>query len=112
MLASYHLFGRCLALTALTVILGGCAARQAPAPPGLPVVTTSVATTGSIYPSVQLAGIIAPYQNVAIQSSLTEPADTVAVQEGGRVSRGQLLAQLDTADLEANLAADLATAAS
>jgi multidrug efflux pump subunit AcrA (membrane-fusion protein) len=59
-----------------------------------------------------LAGIVAPYQNVAIQSSLTEPADSVDVQEGDRVGRGEVLARLDTADLQASLDADLATAAS
>jgi multidrug efflux pump subunit AcrA (membrane-fusion protein) len=56
--------------------------------------------------------LIAPYQSVAIQSDLTEPADAVNVQEGDRVTKGEVLARLDTADLEANLAADLATAAS
>jgi len=59
-----------------------------------------------------MSGIIAPYQNVAIQSSLTEPADTVNVQEGDRVTKGELLAQLDTADLQAALQSDLATAQS
>ena len=29
-----------------------------------------------------LAGVIAPYQNVAIASTLTEPTDVVNVQEG------------------------------
>jgi multidrug efflux pump subunit AcrA (membrane-fusion protein) len=56
--------------------------------------------------------LIAPYQSVAIQSDLTEPADAVNVQEGDQVTKGEVLARLDTADLEANLAADLATAAS
>jgi multidrug resistance efflux pump len=36
----------------------------------------------------------------------------VNVQEGDRVTKGEVLARLDTADLEANLAADLATAQS
>jgi multidrug efflux pump subunit AcrA (membrane-fusion protein) len=58
----------------------------------------------------QLAGIIAPYENVALQSTLSEPADVVDVQEGDHVERGEVLARLDTADLEAQLQADLATA--
>jgi multidrug efflux pump subunit AcrA (membrane-fusion protein) len=92
--------------------LAGCGGKPQQAPPSPPVVQTSLARTGVIHPSEQLAGIVAPYQNVAIQSSLTEPADSVNVQEGDRVSRGEVLAQLDTADLQAALDADLATAAS
>ena len=73
---------------------------------------TDIATQGTIQPYEMLPGIIAPYQNVAIQSTLTEPADTVNVQEGDPVRKGELLAQLDTKDLVAALNSDLATAAS
>ena len=51
-----------------------------------------------------ISGIIAPYQNVAITSSLAEPADEVRVNEGDRVRAGEVLAVLDTADLRAELA--------
>jgi len=87
----------------------GCAAHPQAAPPP-PYVRTSVASVGVIHPAEQLAGIIAPYENVAIQTTLTEPADAVDVQEGDHVERGEVLARLDTADLEAQLQADLATA--
>ena len=59
-----------------------------------------------------MPGLIAPYQSVAIQSDLTEPADRVNVQEGDHVTTGEVLAVLDTADLVASLNADLATAQS
>jgi multidrug efflux pump subunit AcrA (membrane-fusion protein) len=97
----------CAAL--LIAAFAGCGkhAATAAAPP---YVQTSVANYGSIEPNRHLAGIIAPYQNVAIQSTLTEPADQVPVHEGEAVRAGQLLAQLDTADLEAQLNSDLATA--
>lgn len=94
------------------VLAAGCSKAQDRQPPAAPVVQTVVASSGTIAPSERLAGFIAPYQNVAIQSSLSEPADVVNVQEGDRVSRGELLAQLDTADLEASLNSYLATAAS
>jgi multidrug efflux pump subunit AcrA (membrane-fusion protein) len=69
-----------------------------------------VARLGEVKPSQRLAGIIAPYQNVAVQSTLAEPADSVSVQEGDLVHKGQVLAVLDTSDLEAQLRADEATA--
>jgi multidrug resistance efflux pump len=59
---------------------------------------------------VTLSGLIAPYQNVTISSSLQEPADAVYVHEGDAVRAGQLLAQLDTADLQANYNAALQNA--
>lgn len=94
-------------------MLVGCAHRQpASRLAQLPFVETSVANEGAIQPSQQLPGIIAPYQNVAIESTLTEPADAVYVRAGDRVRRGEVLAQLDTADLRAALASDLAQAQS
>jgi HlyD family secretion protein len=89
---------------------GGCAGRPTPSATPAPYVATSIASFGSIEPARQLAGVVAPYQNVAIQSTLAEPADSVYVREGDRIRTGQLLAQLDTSDLQAQLQSDLATA--
>jgi len=93
---------------ATVLVAAGCGHKQRPTPTA-PTVQTSIAQFGSIQPSASLAGIIAPYENVAIQSTLSEPTDTVNVQEGDTVSKGEVLAQLDTADLQAQLAADLAS---
>jgi RND family efflux transporter MFP subunit len=87
-----------------------CAHRQAPAGPPAPYVDTALSSYGPIEPARRLAGVIAPYQNVAIQSTLAEPADAVYVREGDSVHAGQLLAQLDTGDLQAQLQSDVATA--
>jgi len=103
---SAGIFGAFFAVAAVT----GCAGRKVPPPPAAPYVETAVASFGSIEPARQLAGVIAPYQNVAIQSSLTEPAAAVYVREGETVHAGQILAQLDTSDLQAQLQSDLATA--
>jgi multidrug efflux pump subunit AcrA (membrane-fusion protein) len=43
-----------------------------------------------------IPGAIAPHQTVALSNSITEPALSVNVQEGDRVRRGQLIAQLPT----------------
>jgi HlyD family secretion protein len=98
------------ALLGLTSAMAGCGRqqRQQAAPP--PYVATTRATYGTIQPYSQLAGIIAPYENVAIQTTLVEPADQVNVQEGDRVYKGEVLAQLDAADLQAELASDEANA--
>jgi multidrug efflux pump subunit AcrA (membrane-fusion protein) len=92
--------------------LAGCSHPAPPKAPPPPTVAVTVARESSLDPAQTLPGLIAPYQSVAIQSDLTEPADEVNVQEGDRVTKGEVLARLDTADLEANLAADLATAQS
>jgi multidrug efflux pump subunit AcrA (membrane-fusion protein) len=88
----------------------GCGRHQSAGPVRLPYVQTSIASYGMIEPAQHLAGIVAPYQNVAIQSTLAEPADAVYVREGDSVRAGQMLAQLDTSDLAAQLQSDLATA--
>ena len=102
-------FHAALAAAALLAAGSGCAKHQASAPQA-PYVETTVASLGAIAPSVTLSGIVAPYENVAVQSTLTEPADAVYVQEGDVVRAGDVLARLDTADLQAQLQADLATA--
>jgi membrane fusion protein (multidrug efflux system) len=102
-------FSSVTGLLALAALIGcnAAAPTKAPAPPS---VNTTLATSGTLQPHEALPGLIAPYQNVAIQSSLTEPAIAVNVQEGDRVHRGEVIAVLDTTDLRAEVAADLATA--
>jgi multidrug efflux pump subunit AcrA (membrane-fusion protein) len=75
----------------------------------VPVVS---AAPGSVTPRSTLGGLIVPFQNVQIVSTLVEPVDTVSVVEGDHVRKGQVLAQLDTKDLEAQLQSALGTIAS
>lgn len=75
-------------------------------------IPTAVARTTSVHPTLVIAGIIAPLQNVAISSSLSEPADSVTVNEGDHVRAGQVIAVLDTTDLRAQYESQLRTAAS
>ena len=81
---------------------GGRAGRASPAPAPIP---TAAARSVTVRPTVALAGIIAPLQNVAITASLSEPTKAVYVNEGDTVRAGQVLALQDVADLQANLAA-------
>jgi multidrug efflux pump subunit AcrA (membrane-fusion protein) len=104
---------RAAALCAVLVVVAGCAHSQRPArATGNAVVPVALAQLGSVSPTTLLSGTVAPLQNVGITSTLAEPADAVNVQEGDTVRRGEVLAQLDTADLRAQLAADLGSAAS
>lgn len=92
--------------------LGGCGhgatkrARTAPSPNPIPTAAVKQAT---VHATASISGVIAPFQNVAISSSLAEPADLVKVNEGDAVRAGQVIATLDTADLQAQLAQAIAT---
>jgi HlyD family secretion protein len=92
-----------IALLALSSCAGGGRHRghrfASPAPASIPTITAAPAT---VHPSVQIAGIVSPYQNVTLSSSLVEPTDSVGVIEGDYVHKGQVLAVLDTTDLRAS----------
>jgi HlyD family secretion protein len=97
---------------AMAALLAACSKPAAPQPLAVAEVPVAVAQAGTIRPASTLGGIIVPYLNVQIQSTLIEPADAVYVNEGDRVTRGEVIARLDTRDLQANLRSDLGTAAS
>lgn len=96
-----------VSLALIALLSSGCAGgRQhrghrfaAPSPAAIP---TAAAEPATVRPDVQIAGIIAPYQNVSMSSSLVEPTDSVDVIEGDYVRKGQVLAVLDTTDLRAS----------
>lgn len=95
-------------LLAAVLLATGCAQKsgggrtRAGASPN-PVPTT-VARVTTVRGTSTISGVIAPYENVAITSSLSEPTDRVNVLQGDYVRSGQVLAVLDTADLLAELA--------
>jgi HlyD family secretion protein len=103
-------------LALIALLSSGCAGgrqhRHRLASPGPAAVPTSAAAPVTVHPTVQIAGIVAPYQNVSISSALSEPTDSVSVIEGDIVRDGQVLAVLDTTDLRASLEAAQRSAAS
>jgi multidrug efflux pump subunit AcrA (membrane-fusion protein) len=110
----FVLRGRARALgVASLVTLAACGhAAPPPAAPGgarVPMVSTHV---GAVTPKSTLGGLIVPFQNVQLQSSLSEPALRVNVREGDHVTKGEVLAVLDTSDLRAELQSYLGTAES
>ena len=58
---------------------------------------------GVLRPSLQIAGVIAPYRQAGIAADLNEPFTEVDVQEGDHVHAGQVLARQLVDDLEAQL---------
>jgi len=94
-------------LLGAALLATGCAqksggrTRTAASPNPVP---TSAARETTVRGTSTISGVIAPYENVAITSSLSEPADKVNVLQGDYVHAGQVLAVLDTADLVAELA--------
>lgn len=80
---------------------GARAGRQTASPNPIP---TAAAKMTTVRATSTISGIIAPFQNVALSSSLSEPTDSVPVSEGDHVRAGEVLAVLDTADLQAQLA--------
>jgi HlyD family secretion protein len=104
-------------LALIALLSSGCAGGRQhrghrPGSPAPAEVPTSAAAPVTVRPTVQIAGIVAPYQNVSISSSLSEPTDSVSVIEGDIVRNGQVLAVLDTTDLRASLEAAQRSAAS
>lgn len=101
------------ALLTVAALLAGCngnaGAKRARAVPSPNPIPTSAAKAATVHAVSSISGVIAPLQNVAISSSLAEPADTVTVNEGDHVRAGQIIAVLDTADLAAQLAQATAT---
>jgi RND family efflux transporter MFP subunit len=103
---------RAAACTAAVIaVLAGCnqgakgRGRAGASPNPVPTTAAKLATVNA---TSTISGVIAPFQNVAITSALSEPADEVRVNEGDHVQAGQVIAVLDTADLRAQLAQDQA----
>jgi membrane fusion protein (multidrug efflux system) len=96
------------ALTAMIVV--GCSikaeelhdAPPASAPQGIPVDVT-VVKPGELRESLDVTGTVLANQQVDIVSELTRKVVKVHVKEGSKVRKGDLLFQLDDADLQAQL---------
>ncbi|HMD01734.1 MAG TPA: efflux RND transporter periplasmic adaptor subunit [Candidatus Baltobacteraceae bacterium] len=101
-----------LLAAALTGVLASACAGKAPkqGPPPL-AVDVSRATQRDIATYMSLDGQITPVLDSTLASPQSGTLAAVYANEGDRVTKGELLAQLDTSTLEAQLAANEATVA-
>ena len=98
--------GAIAAAAALVFGLLGCAPKPAPRFS----VTTAPAREGRIVRNVEFSGVLVPNHTVNIFAKLAGQATTVTVDVGNRVAAGQLLVQIDTKELNAQLAVARAAA--
>ncbi len=95
------------AAAALSFSLAACAPKSAPRI----TVKTTTAHQGRIARGVELSGVLVPNHTVNIFSKIGGIATRVTCDVGSRVTAGQLLVQIDTKELNAQLAVAEAAAA-
>ena len=84
----------------VSLAFGACS-REA-ATPQLSI-KTAAAAKGAISKQVEFSGVLAPSKSVNVYAKLSGQARKVAVDVGDRVSEGELLVQIDTKELNAQL---------
>lgn len=100
-------WGALAAAAALAIGLLGCAPKNAPRVS----VKTAPATLGRIVRNVEFSGVLVPNHTVNIFAKMAGLATTVSADVGNKVQAGQLLVQIDTKELNAQLAVSEAAAA-
>jgi len=98
---------RVVALLVVAALCAGCGkgkARAEASPTPGPPVKTITAQMGTVQPTILISGVIVPFRQVGVGSSLSEPISDVYVREGETVRAGQVLAKLQIDDLQAELA--------
>jgi RND family efflux transporter MFP subunit len=94
------------AAAVLAVGLAGCAPKSAPRV----TVRTAPAHQGRIVRNVEFSGVLVPNHTVNIFAKMAGIATAVTADVGNRVKAGQLLVQIDTKELNAQLAVSEAAA--
>jgi HlyD family secretion protein len=87
-----------LAIALLVFVASGCAGHSAVA------VTTAVATNQELATTIDLSGVLVPTQTADISSQIAGKVTSLGFQVGDAVKAGDVLMQLDTASLNAQLA--------
>jgi HlyD family secretion protein len=93
-------WGALAAAAVISIGLVGCAPRSAPSV----TVKTAAAHAGHIVRNVEFSGVLVPNHTVNVFAKMAGQATTVTADVGDRVRAGQLLVQIDTKELNAQLA--------
>lgn len=97
--SSFILAGFIAALTPLAAVAQDAA--TAPAAPVLPAITVSVVTTQALRDTVIASGLVGAVEQVQVQPLIEgQPIESLAVDVGDRVTKGQILARLSLTTLE------------
>jgi RND family efflux transporter MFP subunit len=94
------------AMLAAAMLLGGCARHQAPteAPsPAAPVHTAPV-ESAAVAAQVRAVGVLAPRDEIRLAFKVGGVVDSIAVEAGDMVRRGQTLAVLKRGEVDASVA--------
>jgi len=93
-------------LVLLTVTLAGCGRALAPQPTPTPIATAPLAAAGPSFggDTVTASGEIVPVQEAQMSFTVSGRVQTLAVTEGDEVQAGEVLATLETASIEAEIA--------
>ena len=98
-------------LIAAVLFSAGCSAKEEPAPAVVSAASQStiqaavVEIASSQVPvRVEVTGQVTPVYQAVLSSRIQGTIDTLLVREGTRVSKGQVLLQLDNRDVQADLA--------
>jgi HlyD family secretion protein len=100
-------WGFVAAAAAVSVALAGCG----PAGPASIRVRSAQARQGRIVRNVEVSGVLVPNRSVNVFAKIAGQATTVTADVGDEVKAGQLLVQIDTKELNAQLAVAEAAAA-
>ena len=90
------------AVVIAAVAIGG--AKILLAKPPVPAVTTVGLERRELVNQVGVSGVVESAQGMQVYSTVSSTVNTVNVKVGDRVSEGDVLAQLDTTDLELDIA--------
>lgn len=89
------LVGAGVVAAAIVVSTGWSGAESATGGPPVPVVPVTPVSIRSIAPSIDFSGALSPVENVEVRPLVSGPITAVRFPEGGMVSKGQLLFQID-----------------
>jgi multidrug efflux pump subunit AcrA (membrane-fusion protein) len=96
-----------IVLGVIATILGGCGHRSANSPSGaagqkkVPLVEVAPVQVGDIARVLQTTGTVVSANEIQVSPKVEQRIIWLIVREGDRVTRGQVLARLDTTELEA-----------